>query len=148
MKKILCIEDEPQMIDLIKLILENKGYQVLGAEGGQQGLEMMRTENPDLLLLDVMMPEMDGGDVLNRMKREIKLRNIPVIIVTARADSIDKVLWMSIAQVDDYVTKPFGPRDLVESVETVLAKHAGSGPETAHDDVLVDSGDAVDLSLS
>ncbi len=136
MKKILCIEDEPQMIDLIKLILENKGYQILGAEGGQQGLEMMRTENPDLLLLDVMMPEMDGGDVLNRMKREIKLRNIPVIIVTARADSIDKVLWMSIAQVDDYVTKPFGPRDLVESVETVLAKHAGFGPETAHDDVL------------
>ncbi len=140
MKKILCIEDEPQMIDLIKLILENKGYQILGAEGGQQGLEMMRTENPDLLLLDVMMPEMDGGDVLNRMKREIKLRNIPVIIVTARADSIDKVLWMSIAQVDDYVTKPFGPRDLVESVETVLAKHTGSGPETAHDYVRSSNG--------
>ena len=100
MNKILCIEDEPQMIDLIKLILENKGYQVLGAEGGQHGLEMMRIEDPDLLLLDVMMPKMDGGDVLNQMKREIKLRNIPVIIVTARAESIDKVLWMSIAQVD------------------------------------------------
>ena len=97
---------------------------------------MMRIEDPDLLLLDVMMPKMDGGDVLNRMKKEIRLRNIPVIIVTARADSIDKVLWMSIAQVDDYVTKPFGPRDLVESVETVLAKHAEFGPETAHDDVL------------
>ena len=136
MKRILCIEDEPQMIDLIKLILENKGYQVLGAAGGQHGLEMMRVENPDLLLLDVMMPEMDGGDVLNCMKREIKLRNIPVIIVTARADSIDKVLWMSIAQVDDYVTKPFGPRDLVESVETVLANHAELGLETVHDDVL------------
>ena len=136
MNKILCIEDEPQMIDLIKLILENKGYQVLGAEGGQHGLEMMRIEDPDLLLLDVMMPKMDGGDVLNQMKREIKLRNIPVIIVTARAESIDKVLWMSIAQVDDYVTKPFGPRELVESVEAVLAKRAEFGSKTAQDDVL------------
>jgi DNA-binding response OmpR family regulator len=136
MKKILCIEDEPQMIDLIKLILENKGYQVLGAGGGQHGLEMMRIEDPDLLLLDVMMPEMDGGDVLNRMKKEIQLCNIPVIIVTARADSIDKVLWMSIAQVDDYVTKPFGPRDLVESVEAVFAKHAGLVLESAHNDAL------------
>ena len=85
MKKILCIEDEPQMIDLIKLILENKGYQVLGAEGGQQGLDMMRAEQPDLILLDLMMPEMDGGDVFHHMKEEVDLRDIPVIVVTAKA---------------------------------------------------------------
>jgi len=123
MTKILCIEDEPQMIDLIKLILETKGYEVLGAEGGQQGLDMMRSERPDLILLDLMMPEMDGGDVFHHMKEEVELRDIPVIVVTAKAAPIDKVLWINVAKVDDYVTKPFGPRELVESVERVLVKY-------------------------
>lgn len=123
MTKILCIEDEPQMIDLIRLILENKGYEVVGAEGGTQGLEMMRTEKPDLILLDLMMPEMDGGDVFHHMKEEVELRDIPVVVVTAKAAPIDKVLWMNVAKVDDYVTKPFGPRELVESVEKVLTRY-------------------------
>lgn len=119
-KKILCIEDEPQMIDLIRLILSNEGYEVIGADGGQEGLELMRQEKPDLILLDLMMPETDGGDVFHRMKEEVELRNIPVIVVTAKAAPIDQVLWISVAKVDDYVTKPFGPRELVESVEKAL----------------------------
>ena len=123
MKTILCIEDEPQMIDLIRLILE-KGYRVLGAAGGQQGLEMLRTEKPDLLLLDLMMPEIDGGDVFHRMKEQVELRDIPVIMMTAKASPIDKILWVNVAKVDDYVTKPFGPRELVESIEKVFADRA------------------------
>jgi two-component system response regulator VicR len=123
--KVLCIEDEPQMIDLIRLILESKGYEVVGAEGGQEGLELMRSECPDLLLLDLMMPEMDGGDVFHQMKAEVELKDIPVIVVTAKAAPIDKILWMNVAKVDDYVTKPFGPQELLESVEKVL----GSTPE-------------------
>lgn len=123
MTKILCIEDEPQMIDLIKLILETRGYEVLGAEGGEEGLAMMRTEKPDLILLDLMMPEMDGGDVFHHMKEEVELRNLPVIVVTAKAAPIDKVLWMNVAKVDDYVTKPFGPRELVDSIQKVLSKY-------------------------
>ena len=122
-KKILCIEDEPQMIDLIRLILANEGYEVIGADGGQEGLDLMRQEKPDLILLDLMMPEMDGGDVFHRMKEEVELRNIPVIVVTAKAAPIDQVLWISVAKVDDYVTKPFGPRELVESVEKVLSQY-------------------------
>jgi DNA-binding response OmpR family regulator len=128
MKTILCIEDEPQMIDLIRLILE-KGYRVLGAAGGQRGLEMLRTEKPDLLLLDLMMPEMDGGDVFHRMKEQVELRDIPVIMVTAKAAPIDKILWVNVAKVDDYVTKPFGPRELVESVEKVFADRAACDVE-------------------
>ena len=124
--KILCIEDEPQMIDLIKLILENKGYEVIGAEGGQQGLELMRSEKPDLILLDLMMPEMDGGDVFHHMKEEVDLRDLPVIVVTAKAAPIDKVLWMNVAKVQEYVTKPFGPGELVETVERVLADYDAS----------------------
>ena len=126
-KKILCIEDEPQMIDLIRLILANEGYEVIGADGGQEGLELMRQEKPDLILLDLMMPETDGGDVFHRMKEEVELRNIPVIVVTAKAAPIDQVLWISVAKVDDYVTKPFGPRELVESVEKVLSQYEQRG---------------------
>ena len=124
-EKILCIEDEPQMIDLIRLILETGGYQVVAAHGGEEGLELMRSEQPDLILLDIMMPEMDGGDVYHRMQQEPDLIQIPVIVVTAKAAPIDKVLWMNVAQVDDYVTKPFGPADLLASVERVLARRAG-----------------------
>jgi two-component system response regulator VicR len=123
-KRILCIEDEPQMIDLIRLILENEGYEVIGANGGQEGLDRMRRERPDLILLDLMMPEMDGGDVFHRMKEEVELRDIPVIVVTAKAAPIDQVLWINVAKVDGYVTKPFGPRELVESVEKVLSQYA------------------------
>jgi len=129
MKTILCIEDEPQMIDLIRLILENQKYRVLGAAGGQRGLEMLRTEKPDLLLLDLMMPEMDGGDVFHRMKEQVELRDISVIMVTAKAAPIDKILWVNVAKVDDYVTKPFGPRELVESIEKVFADRAACDVE-------------------
>jgi two-component system response regulator VicR len=125
--KILCIEDEPQMIDLIRLILGNEGYEVIGAEGGEEGLALMRQEKPDLILLDLMMPEMDGGDVFHRMKEEVELRDLPVIVVTAKAAPIDQVLWINVAKVDDYVTKPFGPRELVESVKKVLSQYEQRG---------------------
>jgi two-component system response regulator VicR len=126
--KILCIEDEPQMIDLIRLILETQGYKVIGAGGGQEGLAAMRLEKPDLILLDLMMPEMDGGDVYQRIRREAGWSDIPVIVVTAKAAPIDKVLWINVAKVDDYVTKPFGPNELVGSVERVLVRRQTHEP--------------------
>ena len=121
-RRILCIEDEPEMIDLIRLILERKGFEVLGAVGGQEGLEAIRSEKPDLILLDLMMPDVDGWEVYRQMKADSELQHIPVVVVTAKAQSIDKVLGLHIAKVDDYVTKPFGPSDLLESVERVLRK--------------------------
>jgi two-component system response regulator VicR len=120
-KKILCIEDEPEMIDLIKLILERKGFEVLGAVGGKEGLEVIRREMPDLILLDLMMPEVDGWEVFRQMRADERLKDIPVVVVTAKAQSIDKVLGLHIAKVDDYVTKPFGPQELLKSVNKVLA---------------------------
>lgn len=119
-KKILCIEDEPDMIDLIRLILERKGFQVSGAVGGLQGLEAIRKEEPDLVLLDLMMPDVDGWEVYQLIRADDRLRHIPVIVVTAKAQSIDKVLGLHVAKVDDYITKPFNPQQLVESVERVL----------------------------
>ena len=122
-RRILCIEDEPEMIDLIRLILERKGFDVLGAVGGHEGLEAIRREKPDLVLLDLMMPDVDGWEVYRQMKADEELQHTPVVVVTAKAQSIDKVLGLHIAKVDDYVTKPFGPGDLVESVDRVLKKH-------------------------
>ena len=120
LKCILCIEDEPEMIDLIRLILGRRGFEVKGAAGGVEGLKMIKQEPPDLVLLDLMMPDMDGWEVYQQMKAEEKTKHIPVIVVTAKAQSIDKVLGLHIAKVDDYITKPFSPQDLMNSVEKVL----------------------------
>jgi len=123
-KRIICVEDEPEMIDLVKLILGRRGFEVIGAMGGREGLEVILREKPDLVLLDLMMPDMDGWEVYHRMKRDEATKNIPVIVVTAKAQSIDKVLGLHIAKVDDYITKPFGPQELLESVERVLQRVA------------------------
>lgn len=120
LKSILCIEDEPEMIDLMRLILGRRGFSVKGAAGGIEGLRMIRAERPDLVLLDLMMPDMDGWEVYQQMKADENTKNIPVIVVTAKAQSIDKVLGLHIAKVDDYLAKPFSPQDLLSSVEKVL----------------------------
>ena len=119
-KTVVCIEDEPEMIDLVKLILGRKGFELVGAVGGREGLETVRKHKPDLVLLDLMMPDMDGWEVYQQMKADEELKAIPVIVVTAKAQSIDKVLGLHIAKVDDYVTKPFGPQELLQSVNKVL----------------------------
>ena len=125
-KSVVCIEDEPEMIDLIKLILGRRGFELTGAMGGREGLELIRRIKPDLVLLDLMMPDMDGWEVYQQLKSDEELKKIPVIIVTAKAQSIDKVLGLHIAKVDDYVTKPFGPQELLQSVEKVLGARAAA----------------------
>jgi DNA-binding response OmpR family regulator len=128
-KYILCIEDEPEMIDLIRLILGRRGFEVIGAAGGMAGLKAVREQLPDLVLLDLMMPDMDGWEVYQQMKADEKTRHIPVIVVTAKAQSIDKVLGLHIAKVDDYIAKPFSPQDLLNSVEKILGANATKIPE-------------------
>ncbi|HKY84168.1 MAG TPA: response regulator [Anaerolineales bacterium] len=121
-KRVVCIEDEPEMIDLVRLILGRKGFEVIGANGGVEGLDAVRREKPDLVLLDLMMPDMDGWEVYQQIKADPALRDIPVVVVTAKAQSIDKVLGLHIAKVDDYITKPFGPQELLESVAKILGE--------------------------
>ncbi len=123
-RKIVYIEDEQEMIDLVRLILVRKGYEVIGASGGREGLDQIRKLLPDVVLLDLMMPDMDGWDVYQQMKADESTRHIPVIVVTAKAQSIDKVLGLHIARVEDYISKPFSPQELVNSLERVLAKAA------------------------
>lgn len=123
-KKILCIEDEPEMIDLFRLILGRHGFDVHGAPGGVEGIKMVRELLPDLVLLDLMMPEMDGWEVYQQMKADTATRDIPVIVVTAKAQNIDKVLGLHIAKVDDYIAKPFSPQELMISVEKIFKRRS------------------------
>jgi DNA-binding response OmpR family regulator len=113
------------MIELVRLILARQGFELTGAHGGQAGLAAVQQSLPDLVLLDLMMPDMDGWEVYQKLKADETTRDIPVIVVTARAQSLDKVLGLHIAKVDDYISKPFSSKDLTESVERVLAQRQG-----------------------
>ncbi len=121
--KVVVVEDDPEMINLVKLILKKEGFDVTGAMGGREGLEAIQKTVPSLVLLDLMMPDIDGWEVYQAMKADENLKNIPVIIITAKAQSIDKVLGLHIAKVDDYITKPFSPGELITSVRRVLAEN-------------------------
>jgi DNA-binding response OmpR family regulator len=123
-QRLVYIEDEVEMIDLVRLILGRRGYTVLGANGGREGLELVRKELPDLVLLDLMMPDMDGWDVYHQIKSEILTRDIPVIVITAKAQNIDKVLGLRIAKVEDYIAKPFSPQELLDRIDKVLSKQS------------------------
>jgi DNA-binding response OmpR family regulator len=128
-KRILVVDDEPRMIGFIRMNLELEGYQVLEAHTGLEALEVIRTQLPDLVLLDVMMPELDGFETL-RMLREFS--NIPVIMLTAKGEEDDKVYGLELGA-DDYVTKPFGSRELSSRVRAVLrrADMPSAAPEEA-----------------
>ena len=114
------IEDEQEMIDLVRLILSRKRFEVIGANGGREGLDAVRKHSPDVILLDLMMPDMDGWEVYQQLKADVTTRDIPVIVITAKAQNIDKVLALHIAKVDDFIPKPFTPKELLDSIEKVL----------------------------
>lgn len=118
--RIVCIEDDIKTIDLVKLILKKEGYEVSGYTNGRDGLAAIEQLRPDVVLLDLMMPDMDGWEVYQSMRANEHMKQIPVIVLTAKAQSIDKVLGLHIAKVDDYITKPFSPAELVQSVRKVL----------------------------
>ena len=121
-RKVVCIEDEMEMIELVKLILSRHNFEVTGAYGGKEGLERIREVKPDVVLLDLMMPEMDGWEVYQKMKASDDMKDIPVIVVTAKAQSIDRVLGLHIARVQAYITKPFGKQELLDRVNALLKK--------------------------
>jgi len=118
--KIVYIEDDSEMIDLVSLILNRQGYQVSGANGGRAWLDLVKRNSPDLILLDLMMPDIDGWDVYQQLRSNEETRDIPVIVITAKSQMIYRVLGLHIAKVDDYISKPFRPVELIESVNRIL----------------------------
>jgi len=118
--RILCVEDEPGMQDLLRLILESAGYEVLIARDGEEGLTAMQRERPDLVLLDLMLPNVDGADVLLRKGQDPDIRDIPVIAVTAMASPFDQIMWREHTEIKDYVTKPFKRKALLAAIEQAV----------------------------
>ncbi len=118
--KIVCIDDKPEMVELVRLILAKRNYEFYSAQDGREGLQVVNSTLPDLVLLDLMMPDMDGWEVYHKMKANPETADIPIIILTARGQSIDKVLGLHIAKADDYITKPFSPQELLTAIEKVL----------------------------
>jgi two-component system alkaline phosphatase synthesis response regulator PhoP len=124
---IAIIEDESNIVELVKYNLDRDGYHTISANNGKKGLDLVRQELPDLVILDLMMPELDGISVCKQLRADPQTKNIPVIILTAKSEEADRVLGLEIGA-DDYVTKPFSPRELVARVRAVL-RRSGSVDE-------------------
>jgi DNA-binding response OmpR family regulator len=120
--EILCIDDESGVVELVELIMQREGITVRGASSGAEGLALMREHHPHIILLDIMMPDIDGWEVFKEIKADAGLKEIPVIILTARDSSFEEIIARERAGVDDYITKPFTPARLRESIKNVLAK--------------------------
>lgn len=118
LRKVLIIEDEKPISDIIKFNLEKDGFEVEVAYDGEEGLEKIRTLNPDLVLLDVMLPKMDGFEVLKRTR---ETDQVPVVMLTAKEEEVDKVLGLELGA-DDYITKPFGMRELIARIKANIRR--------------------------
>ncbi|MBL8092636.1 MAG: response regulator [Anaerolineales bacterium] len=124
MKKVLVVDDEPKLAAIARDYLVAAGYSVIVAPDGPEGLALARKERPDLIVLDLMLPGMDGLDVCREIRRE---SNVPIVMLTARVEETDKLIGLELGA-DDYLTKPFSPRELVARVRVILRRAAGGDP--------------------
>jgi DNA-binding response OmpR family regulator len=137
-EKILVVEDDKDIVRLLKYNLEKEGYRVVAASDGESGLAAARKERPELLILDVMIPKLDGFELLKMLRRETRA---PVLMLTARKEEVDRVLGLELGA-DDYVTKPFGVRELLARVKALLRR---AGPAEAAASVLRAGGIEMDV---
>lgn len=135
-EKILVTDDEQSIVDILEYNLHKEGYQVITAGNGIECLERFEKENPDLILLDVMMPEISGFEVLRRVR---SVSNVPVIMLTARSEEVDTVLGLELGA-DDYVSKPFGIRELMARVRTNLRRFAAMNSQIESESKLMTAG--------
>jgi two-component system response regulator VicR len=117
-RKILIVDDEKNIVDILKYNLNKEGFETIEAYDGRQALEMVERENPDLILLDIMLPEYDGFTVCKKIRQTM---NTPILMLTAREEEVDKVLGLELGA-DDYITKPFSPRELMARVKANLRR--------------------------
>jgi two-component system response regulator VicR len=117
-KKVLVVDDEPDALELVKLVLESGGFEPILATSGTEALAQIDKIRPDLVLLDIMMPDMDGWDVFRKIRE--KNSRIPIAILTAKAQNIDRLLGLHVLKADDYITKPFGKNELIGKVRKLV----------------------------
>jgi DNA-binding response OmpR family regulator len=141
-KRVLVVDDEIRMIGFIRMNLELEGHQVIEAHNGLEALDAIRTKLPDIVLLDVMMPELDGYETL-RMLREFS--GIPVIMLTAKGEENDRVYGLELGA-DDYITKPFGPRELSSRIKAVLRR--ATMPSTSPEEAILDIDERLSIDFN
>ena len=139
--KILAVDDEQRMVRFIQLNLEQDGFEVVTAYNGKEALEQVRTQLPDLILLDIMMPDINGFEVLKKIR---EVNNVPVIMLTAKGEEDDRIQGLELGA-DDYITKPFSPRELVSRIRAVL-RRTKSFKEDQVDQIIVDDRLTIDFS--
>lgn len=141
----MVVEDEPDIFEIMEYNLKREGYEVFGCLDGADGIEMVRRERPDLVLLDLMLPGMSGLDICRALKTEELTRNIPIVIVTAKNTESDVVLGLGLGA-DDYIAKPFSPRELIARVQAVLrrgplqSEQEKDSERLAYEGLVVDAG--------
>ncbi len=121
--RILVVDDEPDILNLLDYNLRKAGFKVLSAKDGPEAIDTARLKRPDLILLDIMLPDMEGTEVLKRLKTFDSTRHIPVIMLTAKGEEVDKIIGFELGA-EDYITKPFSPRELILRVRAVLKRGA------------------------
>ncbi|MBM7555451.1 response regulator [Halanaerobacter jeridensis] len=119
--KILVVDDEENIVKLVSYNLEQEGYEIITANEGKEALAKIEQENPDLMILDLMLPKVDGFDICRKVRKDGNTNNLPIIILSAKEEEIDKILGLELGA-DDYVTKPFSPRELIARVKAVLRR--------------------------
>lgn len=133
-RKILVVDDEKPIVDILKYNLEKEGFEVLTADNGVSALECALKQNPDLILLDIMLPKMDGFDVCRKVREKL---NVPIIMITARDEEVDKVLGLELGA-DDYITKPFSVRELIARVKANMRRVSNDISADTDDKISVD----------
>jgi two-component system phosphate regulon response regulator PhoB len=143
-EKIVVIEDEADILEVIQYNLTREGYRITGCRNGEEGLERVRRDAPDLVLLDLMLPGLDGLEVCRRLQADSTTAAIPIVMVTAKGEESDIVLGLQMGA-DDYVTKPFSPKELLARIKAVLRRgplrdERGAGERIARDGLVIDVG--------
>ena len=121
-KVVVYIEDEPEMIDMVRIALESYGYHILSANGGREGMELVKRVLPDAVLLDLLMPEVDGWQVYRELKWESATENIPIVVITAKKQPEEAIAKQFPQGIEGYILKPFGPYEIVEVLERIFSE--------------------------
>ncbi|MEM1058476.1 MAG: response regulator [Verrucomicrobiota bacterium] len=129
-QKVLVVDDEPDVIDMVSMALRNSGFGIVSAENGSDAISLARSENPALIVLDLMLPRLSGLEVTKTLKNDTVTQPIPIIMLTAKGEEVDRIVGLELGA-DDYVTKPFSPRELTLRVKSVLRRGASTNGKSA-----------------
>lgn len=140
-EKIIIIEDDKHIAKLVKYNVEKAGYDCLAVEDGEEALNVLNKQIPDLIILDIMLPKMDGFEICRVIKQNVKLKNIPIIMLTAKGEEVDRIVGLELGA-DDYVVKPFSPRELILRVKVILRRRKA---EESPKDIIKRGGLVIDV---